>query len=300
MTRSRCCSRTPSATRVYRVFAMTLLGVGALFVAVGTPAEAASATLTVAHQSDDFAGSQISRFEDDGIASFGIEHRKRSRGRPSRAKRPIARPAGPSGLDVSGHQGKVNWTPVAAHGALFSYVKATESVDYTNPSFTQQYDGAHNAGIIPGAYHFARPNTSGGATQADYFLAHGGARRVDHTTLPPAVDLEYNPYGSVCYGLTPSAMVAWVHEFAAEIREQTGRYPVIYTSTSWWTICTGNDASFGDTDPLWIARYGPTVGALPAGWRYQTFWQYGDSGVFPGDQDCFNGSIAQLHALAGG
>ncbi|MFJ9458548.1 GH25 family lysozyme [Kitasatospora sp. NPDC101447] len=52
------------------------------------------------------------------------------------------------------------------------------------------------------------------------------------------------------------------------------------------------------TNPLWIARYASTVGTLPNGWSYQTFWQYADSGTFPGDQDYFNGAPDRLHALA--
>ena len=45
---------------------------------------------------------------------------------------------------------------------------------YINPDFSSQYTGATNAGLIRGGYHFARPDISSGATQANYFLAHGG------------------------------------------------------------------------------------------------------------------------------
>jgi GH25 family lysozyme M1 (1,4-beta-N-acetylmuramidase) len=49
---------------------------------------------------------------------------------------------------------------------------------------------------------------------------------------------------------------------------------------------------------LWIARYSSTPGTLPAGWGYYTFWQYADSGTFPGDQDRFNGDYSQLQRIA--
>jgi len=45
---------------------------------------------------------------------------------------------------------------------------------YTNPLFSSQYTGATNVGLIRGPYHFATPDTSSGAAQANYFLAHGG------------------------------------------------------------------------------------------------------------------------------
>src|SRR3954453_20324548 len=56
------------------------------------------------------------------------------------------------GLDVSGYQGNVDWPSVAAAGATFAYVKATESTDYVNGYFAQQYNGAAWAGLIRGAY----------------------------------------------------------------------------------------------------------------------------------------------------
>lgn len=204
------------------------------------------------------------------------------------------------GLDVSAYQGNVDWASAWNNGGRFAYVKATESTTYTNPYFTQQYNGSYNAGMIRGAYHFATPDTSGGAAQADYFVGHGGGWSADGRTLPPALDIEYNPYGSECYGLSQSAMVGWIAAFGDEVHARTGRYPVIYTTTNWWTACTGGYGGFASNYPLWTARYSSDPGPLPAGWGYQTFWQYADSGTFPGDQDCFNGAYDRLLALATG
>ena len=92
-------------------------------------------------------------------------------------------------------------------------------------------------------------------------------------------------------------MVSWIHAIANTVRSRTGRDPVFYTSTSWWTLCTGNNAGFS-ANPLWIPRYASSVGTLPAGWTFQTIWQFADSGVFPGDQNRFNGAIDRLRAFA--
>jgi GH25 family lysozyme M1 (1,4-beta-N-acetylmuramidase) len=152
--------------------------------------------------------------------------------------------------------------------------------------------------MIRGAYHFALPDRSSGATQGSFFVSHGGGWSGDGHTLPPAIDLEYNPYGASCYGLSQSAMVAWIRDIASTVKSKTGRDPVFYTSTSWWTLCTGNNASFGN-NPLWIPRYGSTtVGTLPAGWTFQTIWQNADSGIFPGDQNRFNGAFDRVQAFA--
>jgi GH25 family lysozyme M1 (1,4-beta-N-acetylmuramidase) len=204
------------------------------------------------------------------------------------------------GMDVSSYQGDVNWSSAWTNGAKFAYVKATEGTSYTNPYFAQQYNGSYNVGMIRGAYHFALPDVSSGAAQADYFVAHGGGWSGDGRTLPGALDIEYNPYGATCYGKSATAMVSWIQDFSSEYHAKTGRYPTIYSSTSWWTQCTGNSSAFGATNALWIARYNTAVGTLPAGWGIQSIWQYADSGTFPGDQDRFNGALDRVQAYAKG
>ncbi|MGI8751609.1 MAG: GH25 family lysozyme, partial [Acidimicrobiales bacterium] len=228
----------------------------------------------------------------------GIQAPVSSGAHPSvRSATALASTGSPTGLDVSSFQGDVNWAEVAANGAQFAYAKASEGTYYTNPYFNQQYPGAAGQGLVRGAYHFAVPDNSAGAAQADFFASNGGAWSADGHTLPGMVDLEYNPYGAECYGLSPAQMVAWVSSFVNEFYADTGRWAVIYTTTDWWSSCTGNSASFAGRDPLWIANYGASPTPLPAGWSTYTFWQYADSGVFPGDQDVFKGSPAQLLAL---
>jgi GH25 family lysozyme M1 (1,4-beta-N-acetylmuramidase) len=202
------------------------------------------------------------------------------------------------GIDVSAYQGDINWADVAPY-IDFSYAKATEGTYYTNPDFYNQYEGPYDKGVIRGSYHFAIPNNSSGEAQANYFLAHGGGWSGDGKTLPGALDIEYNPYGSECYGLTQSQMVSWIWDFVRQYAYREHVYPPIYTTTNWWTACTGNNGGFGNDDPLWIANYTDSHGGpLPRGWGFYTFWQYRDSGSLPGDQDVFNGADNRLQALA--
>lgn len=208
---------------------------------------------------------------------------------------PVVAGGQPQGLDVSGYQGTVDWPTVAANGAQFAYVKATEGTGYLNPSFAQQYNGSATTGLIRGAYHFALPDQASGADQANYFIDNGGGWTADGHTLPPMLDIEYDPYGpDICYGLNPTQMSAWITDFSTTVNTRTGRFPTIYTTTNWWNTCTGANPTFGATNPLFIAHYNTTPGPLPAGWGYQTLWQYSDTGIYPGDQDTFNGSATQL------
>jgi GH25 family lysozyme M1 (1,4-beta-N-acetylmuramidase) len=200
-----------------------------------------------------------------------------------------------AGMDVAGYQGNVDWASWWNQGKRFVWTKATESTSYTNPYFAQQYNGSFNQGFIRGAYHFATPNTASGAAQANYFIAHGGGWSKDGKTLPGALDMEYNPYGATCYGLSKAAMTAWILDFHDTYHAKTGRYPAIYTSTSWWNQCVSAD--FSSTAPLWVARYSSSVGTLPYNWGFYTVWQYTSS---PLDQDTFNGAYDRLQALANG
>lgn len=212
-------------------------------------------------------------------------------------------PPGIQGLDVSSYQGNVNWQEQRNMGALFAYVKATESLSYLNPNFSSQYSGSRNVGMIRGAYHFAIPNVSSGAAQANFFAANGGAWSGDGSTLPPLLDIEYNPYpelGNTCYNMSQSQMVLWIADFSNTMYTQTGRYPAIYTTTDWWTQCTGNSPAFKN-QPLHIASYrAVSPGLLPAGWTKYDIWQYSSLGPFAGDSNVFSGSYAELQALATG
>ncbi|WP_158848951.1 lysozyme [Saccharothrix deserti] len=202
------------------------------------------------------------------------------------------------GMDVSSHQGDVDWPHWWGQGKRFAYVKATEGTGYRNPKFGQQYDGSYQVGMVRGAYHFALPDRSDGAAQAHYFVDNGGGWSPDGRTLPGTLDIEYNPYGDdTCYGLAPDAMVTWIRQFSETYRARTGRWPVIYTSTLWWDRCTGRVGDFTETNPVWVARYADSVGPLPHRWAVHAIWQHTST---PIDQNLFNGTMDDLVALARG
>ncbi len=203
-----------------------------------------------------------------------------------------------TGIDVSSWQGTVDWATVAKT-ATFAYVKATEGTTYLSATFATQYSGAKAAGLYTGAYAFARPDAPALA-QADYFIDHANVAR-DGKTLPLMLDLEW-PYklsGAYvapypCYGLSTTAMVAWIRVFVDEVRRRTGAPAVIYTAANWWNPCTGGTTAFSD-QLLSVASFSSTPPtALPTSWSSWSLWQYAASGALPGDQDVFNGTLAQL------
>lgn len=217
-----------------------------------------------------------------------------------------------TGVDVSGWQtfNASNWVAMYGAGVRFAYVKATEGTHVSNSQFTEQYEDSYNAGMFHGAYHFANPNASSGATQANFFADNGGGWTPDGRTLPPVIDLESEAGNDPpCYGLTQSAMVSWIVDFSNTMLQRTGRLPGIYTNPSWWSTCTGNTSALS-ANPLFLARWvsnpssGP--GTLPGGWSNFALWQWTDAGSVPNaygvqvsvDMDYFNGSMSDMTAFA--
>lgn len=273
---------------LWQVIAVTSATVA--FTCPAVPAGAGSSD-RVPHPERDYMGSTIQRHAGpDGYEP--LPH----------VQRPGAGRAVP-GIDVSNWQGGVNWAAVARSGVRFAYLKATEGATYTDPLFVRNYRRSMAAGVIRGAYHFALPNRSSGAEQGRFFVESSGDWKSDGKTLPPVLDIEYNPYGPRCYGLSKRQMVAWISAFSATVKRLAGRYPLIYTTTDWWRRCTGNHRGFGGSIPLWIARWGAHPHLLPDGWSFYTFWQHTSKGRVPGirghvARNVFNGSRARLRAFA--
>ncbi len=205
------------------------------------------------------------------------------------------------GIDVSNHNGDINWKKVATDGQEFTFVLATDGDSFTSDKFTTQYSGAKEAGLLVGAYHFARPDGSA-AKQADRFLKTANYAN-DGKTLPPVLDLEVDPKDGGCYGQSADKLKEWTKTFTGKVKESTGRDAVVYTSQAFWDKCMGGTNSFKE-NPLWVASWGVDKPQTPGGWEKWTFWQYSDKGSVDGvngkvDVDKFNGTAEQLKQFAG-
>ncbi len=240
----------------------------------------------------------------EGQAYMGVGQRIHGAPESSPPSRVQDHGSGVQGIDVSHWQGAINWNAVRSSGTQFAWIKATEGTGYTDPRFDSNYVNAYHAGVIRGAYHFARPDVSGGATQAHFFASNGGAWSADNLTLPGVLDIEHNPYGSMCYGKSTTQMRNWIADFYNTYKARTSRDVVIYTTASWWNRCTGSWGGMYYKSPLWAAHWtsnhSPTI---PNGFPTWTVWQYTSTGSVSGvpgnvDRNKFNGSRSRLIALA--
>ncbi|KAF8433223.1 glycoside hydrolase superfamily [Boletus edulis BED1] len=178
---------------------------------------------------------------------------------------PIKR-SDPLWIDISDYQTSIDWTTVVDNGIWFVYIKAaTEGTSYKSPTFNSQYIGTTDGGLIRGSYHIAQRSGKG-----DPICRPATWQRI-RQQYHPERHSHLHCREKVC---------SWIKDFSNTYEAATPRYPVIYTTTDWWTTCTGSVA-FAANNPLWIADWSSTLDALPAGWGYTSFWQYADSGPNP-------------------
>lgn len=201
----------------------------------------------------------------------------------------------PLGIDVSNHQGIVNWTAVAASGIQFAFAKASEGTGFIDPFFARNWQGMKDAGLLRGAYHFFRPGL-GAITQANLFIQR--VQSLAPGDLPPVIDVE------VPDGQSAAVIVNGIKQWIERVRTVLGRDPLIYTGPSFWQTRTGNSTAFSQKFPLWIAHYGVAQPIVPGGWPFHTFHQFTSSGHVNGvsgnvDMNRFNGDVAGLRRMAG-
>ncbi len=91
-----------------------------------------------------------------------------------------------AGIDVSKHNGDIDFEQVSDDDYQFVFIKASEGKTYKDDAFERNYEQAREAGLKVGAYHFFRKNRTA-REQADNLLA---AIRGKHLDLPLVIDLE--------------------------------------------------------------------------------------------------------------
>ena len=188
------------------------------------------------------------------------------------------------GIDVSNHQGAIDWSLVAASGTEFAFAKATEGRTFIDPMYSTNKAGAALAGVAFGAYHFARPDDTANdaVIEADHFV---DVAQLASGNLLPVLDIESTG------GLTQAQVTQWILAWLDRVTVRLGVRPIVYTSPNGWENRTGDTTAVVDAgySVLWVAHWGvasPTVPAANWGGNGWTFWQYGNCGAVPGIDGC--------------
>ena len=172
------------------------------------------------------------------------------------------------GIDVSHHQGNIDWQAVARGGVDFVYIKATEGATYIDAKFRHNAHEAHKAGLMVGAYHYFRM-TSSVDEQFDNFKKATLGLSLD---LIPMIDVETSD------GKSKKGVQRNLDKFIELIKDEYGVSPMIYgTQRSYNELCAPKYNHLH----LYIGRYGNQPPKLLGNGGY-TIWQYTENGTVEG------------------
>jgi lysozyme len=198
---------------------------------------------------------------------------------PASARYPVR------GIDISHHQGAIDWSAMRRDHVRFVYMKATEGGDHVDRRFARNWRAAERAGIAHGAYHFftlCKP----GIAQAHNFMR---TVREDDDAMPPAVDLEFA--GNCKARPSKQAVLAELATFLSTLERHYGKRPILYVTRRFHDRYLAG--AFTDHG-FWIRSiyFTPNLPGRP--WL---FWQFHDRGARSGikgrvDLNVFNGDWA--------
>jgi len=202
------------------------------------------------------------------------------------------------GIDVSKHQGKIDWARVSGAGYRFAYVRATMGVTGVDTRFAINWEGSKAAGILTSSYHLIRPEHPG-EPQTAHFLRTLGDRVAD---LPLALDVELDGSDRTLPIPLPAqsreAIAECVRSAAILLERETGRKPILYTARWFWNRAVAPSREWEAYD-LWVAHYGVATPTIPDPWTRWTMWQHSATGSVPGvpgecDLNYFDGDLDAL------
>ena len=193
------------------------------------------------------------------------------------------------GIDVSRHNGDIDFKKVAQSGIDFVFIKASEGISHRDTLFSRNLREAERAGLKTGAYHFFRFDRDG-VSQAINFLGAVGHR---HTDMGLVIDVEQagNPSG------IPKEEIKKQLTSMVEYMNLLGYRIMIYTNNDgYYDYIADTLPGF----PLWICRF--QENPIHAEW---TFWQYDHHGRVDGvtgdvDLNAFCGSRADWQRFLDG
>ena len=183
------------------------------------------------------------------------------------------------GVDVSYHQGDIDWDAVAADGVSFAMIRAGYWGFGTGPLMTDDYftanmDGATAAGLDVGVYFFSQAlSTDEAVEEAQYVVNLLSGYSV---TMPVVFDMEVMTEDARANDLTASERAEIAKAFCDTIAA-AGYTPMIYGNTAYY-MAKIDFAEICGSYGIWLAQYYDTP-FFP----YEfTMWQYTNAGTVDG------------------
>lgn len=190
-----------------------------------------------------------------------------------------------NGIDVSQWQGNIRFLLVERAGIEFVYIKASEGIDLIDPFFRRNYNGAKEAGLPVGFYHYLTARSANAARQE----AHHFVSVTEGLVCEGKMALDFEDLT----GLTDGEINEIALAFLQAVEDYSNRQAAIYVDASNAMRLTPPVAAYS----LWIAQYDveyPDMSGNP--WNTWAGWQYTDTGRVAGiqgyvDRDTFTEDI---------
>lgn len=185
------------------------------------------------------------------------------------------------GIDVSYHQGEIDWAAVAADGVEFAIIRlgyrGYES-GQMNPDvcFERNYEGARKAGIKVGVYFFSQAVTPAEAVQeAEFVLNSLKGRPLDYPVVFDWETIHHSKDPRTLH-ITEEEMTGMAQAFVERIREDGSYEPMIYFNPVMGYL--GYNLGELEDVPYWLARYDND----PDFYYDYDLWQYSHTGTVDG------------------
>ncbi|MBP5687556.1 MAG: hypothetical protein IK100_03445 [Muribaculaceae bacterium] len=149
------------------------------------------------------------------------------------------------GIDVSSHNGDIDFYKVKHDGYSFVIIKASEGESDLDSKFTTNYDRAKANGLKVGAYHYFRKNTDG-TNQAKRFIEAVGWRKLD---LPLVIDVEDEINDNVSDDITLKNLDAMINNL-----QSRGFKVMIYTNGNGYKKYVKDRQQLIDVN-LWLCSF---------------------------------------------
>lgn len=190
----------------------------------------------------------------------------------------VVQGSGSNGIDVSSHQGSIDWAAVKAAGINFAIIRVGYRGSQTgalveDAYFKKNIQGATANGIKVGVYFFTQAVTEAEAVEeASMALSLTSGYNLSY---PIFVDTENGSGNARANGLDKATRTACVSAFCKTI-QNGGRKAGVYASKNWYN--TKIDASVFSNYCIWVAQYNTTCNYTG---KYN-IWQYSSKGSVPG------------------
>lgn len=177
------------------------------------------------------------------------------------------------GIDVSRHDGIVDWNKVKASGIDFAILRCgygRKSVRQIDEQFERNYRECKRVGIPVGVYHYSyAKNTEDAQLEADFMLELIKGKQFEY---PVVFDIEDKSQEDLGKETLTDITIAF-----CEKMEQNGYYVSIYSNVDWFI--NKLDQSRLEAYDKWLAHW---VTSPRWGNEFGGLWQYTDSGRVDG------------------